>query len=173
MDNKVRFRIITGFIVLFGITWLFGFFVISNNFIVYQYIFCILASLQGFYLFLFYCIRAEKNRWAWWQLLRCHNIKEIQRMHTRQSQMTRCNTYDTATSPMVSSLSTSSTLLRFASLLSKKGSIDRTLDRSENGGSTLTKKKNGATYNVEKTHGTLETIQLNSSSSTDYLNGGF
>ena len=113
MDNKVRFRIIFGFIVLFGITWVIGFFVISNDIIIFQYIFCSLSCCNGLYVFFFYGIRVKKNRWAWCKLLKCQTLKEIQRLYTKKNQM---NTYD-ASSPMfvnsIDSANTSSSLLKF------------------------------------------------------------
>ncbi|PIK35316.1 putative G-protein coupled receptor, partial [Apostichopus japonicus] len=40
---------------LLGLTWLFGFFAISEATLPFQYIFCILNSMQGFFIFLFRC----------------------------------------------------------------------------------------------------------------------
>ena len=60
-----RLRIVAAFILLFGLTWFFGFLVISNDFIAFQYIFCVFNSLQGFFLFIFYGVRNENVRKSW------------------------------------------------------------------------------------------------------------
>ena len=60
-----RLRIIAAFILLFGLTWVFGFLVVSNDILAFQYIFCILSSLQGFFIFLFYCVRSPNVKTAW------------------------------------------------------------------------------------------------------------
>ena len=60
-----RLRIIAAFVLLFGLTWFFGFLVIANDIIAFQYLFCIFNSLQGFFLFVFYGIRNENVRKSW------------------------------------------------------------------------------------------------------------
>ena len=65
MTPRERLRIIAAFILLFGSTWIFGFLVVSNDIIAFQYIFCVLNSLQGFFVFLFYCVRNQNVRKAW------------------------------------------------------------------------------------------------------------
>ena len=62
LSMKDRLRIVVGFIILFGITWGFGLLVINNDIIVFQYLFCITGSLQGLYIFGFYCLRNPKIR---------------------------------------------------------------------------------------------------------------
>ena len=59
---KDRLRIAVGFIILFGLTWAFGLLVINNDIIVFQYLFCMTGSLQGLYIFGFYCLRNPKIR---------------------------------------------------------------------------------------------------------------
>lgn len=60
-----RLRIIAAFILLFSLTWLFGFLVVANGIIAFQYIFCILNSLQGFFIFVFYGLKNENVRKSW------------------------------------------------------------------------------------------------------------
>ena len=62
LSMKDRLRIVVGFVILFGVTWVFGLLVINNDIIVFQYLFCITGSLQGLYIFGFYCIRNPKIR---------------------------------------------------------------------------------------------------------------
>lgn len=42
--------------VLLGLTWLFGIFAIDGAKLVFQWLFCIFNALQGFFIFLFYCV---------------------------------------------------------------------------------------------------------------------
>ena len=62
---KERLRIIIAFALLLGLTWVFGFLVVSNDIVAFQYIFCVLSTLQGFFIFLFYCVRNKNIREAW------------------------------------------------------------------------------------------------------------
>ena len=80
MNRLDRLRIITAFVLLFGLTWTFGLLVVSNDIVVFQYIFCIVASLQGFFVFLFYCIRNENVRLFWGQKIRVG--RRSSRVHT-------------------------------------------------------------------------------------------
>lgn len=84
LTHKQRLRVIAGFVILFGITWVFGILVVINDSIPLQYLFCVLSGLQGLYIFLFYCIRNKKVRRFWFGLLRGENIKEMQRASTRK-----------------------------------------------------------------------------------------
>ncbi|CAH1277276.1 ADGRL3 [Branchiostoma lanceolatum] len=58
---------------LFGLTWLFGFFVIdgdSDARTVFAYLFCIFNTLQGLFIFIFHCALREDMR-KWWKKLAC------------------------------------------------------------------------------------------------------
>lgn len=73
LKAKTVFRVITslvGVMILFGLTWLFAAFTVTidNNEIVrtvFQVLFVICASFQGFFIFLFFCILDQKARNAW------------------------------------------------------------------------------------------------------------
>lgn len=86
MRIKNRARIIFGFILLLGVTWTFGFLVISNDIVVFQYVFCILCCFKGLYMFLLYGIRKDKHRRCWRKLLRGHSISEISKILNKRSQ---------------------------------------------------------------------------------------
>ena len=59
-------RITTGIALLFGFTWVFEFLVaFDHRNEAFQYLFCILASLHGVFIFLFHCVGNEKMRMAW------------------------------------------------------------------------------------------------------------
>ncbi|KAK3755021.1 hypothetical protein QZH41_011054, partial [Actinostola sp. cb2023] len=51
--------------VLLGLTWLFGALAIADARIVFEYLFCIFNSLQGFFIFFFHCVRIKEVRNQW------------------------------------------------------------------------------------------------------------
>ena len=76
MTMRDRLRIISAFVMLFGLTWAFGFLVVSSDVVAFQYIFCILCSLQGFFIFAFYCLRSENVRKVWSEKLHMHIFRD-------------------------------------------------------------------------------------------------
>ena len=78
LPMKDRLRIVVGLIIVFGITWAFGLLVINNDIIVFQYLFCITGSLQGLYIFGFYCLRNPKIREILTAFLRGEKLRQIQ-----------------------------------------------------------------------------------------------
>jgi len=50
---------------LLGLTWLFGALAVSDARVAFEYLFCICNSLQGFFIFLFHCIRIKEVRSQW------------------------------------------------------------------------------------------------------------
>ena len=54
--------------LLLGLTWIFGFLTIIDNrqsSLAFQVLFCLFNSLQGFFLFLLFCVRSEEVRNVW------------------------------------------------------------------------------------------------------------
>ena len=47
-------------VVLLGLTWIFGFLYINKGKLVMAYVFTILNSLQGLFIFIFHCVKNEK-----------------------------------------------------------------------------------------------------------------
>lgn len=56
---------ITSFILL-GLSWLFGYLAISDARLPFQYIFTVLNSLQGFFIFILFVVRKKKVREQWY-----------------------------------------------------------------------------------------------------------
>lgn len=57
--------------VLFGLMWIFGAFTIREASTAFQFVFAILNSLQGFFIFLFFCAFRKESRELWLQVLCC------------------------------------------------------------------------------------------------------
>lgn len=52
----IHFRRVLGIMMVLGITWIFGILAVGDLRIVFQYLFCISTSFQGFLIFLIYCM---------------------------------------------------------------------------------------------------------------------
>jgi hypothetical protein len=48
--------------VLLGLTWIFGIFAINDAKLAFQYLFCIFNSLQGFFVFIMFCVLPDGTR---------------------------------------------------------------------------------------------------------------
>ncbi|KAI8494032.1 hypothetical protein Bbelb_283790 [Branchiostoma belcheri] len=55
---------------LFGLTWVFGFFVIDESRTVFAYLFCIFNTLQGLFIFIFHCVMREGMK-EWRKKMTC------------------------------------------------------------------------------------------------------
>ena len=62
---------ISGVMLMFGLSWLFGAFTIGAASVYFQWLFVIFNALQGFYLFIFFCVIAKDAREEWLALFRC------------------------------------------------------------------------------------------------------
>ena len=77
-DRKKNIRVtiktfisIVSVMFMFGLTWVFGAFTIAGASIVFQWLFVIFNSLQGFFLFFFFCVISKDARQGWIQVLSC------------------------------------------------------------------------------------------------------
>lgn len=70
-EGILQLRRAFGILILVGLTWMFGFFAISSVRLVFTYLFAVLNCLQGFSIFMFYCVTQKNVRNCWRALLRC------------------------------------------------------------------------------------------------------
>lgn len=79
VENVKRLLIsVFGIMFLFGLTWLFGALTISDASLAFQFLFAIFNSLQGFFIFVFFCVLGKEARELWIQFLcRGRKIKWI------------------------------------------------------------------------------------------------
>ncbi|XP_064605625.1 adhesion G-protein coupled receptor G6-like [Liolophura sinensis] len=75
--------------VLLGLTWIFGFLAIENARLVFQYIFTVLNSFHGFFIFLFFTLREKKVRQQWRAL--CCKKTERQRPYVSSEMYSNSN----------------------------------------------------------------------------------
>ena len=62
---------IMGLMALFGLTWIFAAFTVSAASTAFQFLFAIFNSLQGFFIFLFFCVFGKEGRKLWLKVLCC------------------------------------------------------------------------------------------------------
>ena len=65
MEMSVKVRMAAALSVLMGTTWIIGLFAIGKLTLAFQIIFCVLNTLQGFFIFVFYCARIKDVRNEW------------------------------------------------------------------------------------------------------------
>ena len=65
MEKITKVRIAASLSVLLGTTWIFGLFAVGKLTLTFQIIFCLFNSLQGLFIFIFYCARNTdaQNEW--------------------------------------------------------------------------------------------------------------
>ena len=83
--------------LMFGLSWLFGAFTINYASILFSWLFVIFNSLQGFLLFLFFCVIGKDAREEWKSVFTCgrskkKRLRENMRSKTGQEKST-ANTY--------------------------------------------------------------------------------
>lgn len=64
-DRYANIRIAFACNALLGVTWVFAVFAIKDATTVFQWLFCIFNSLQGFFIFIFYTVRSKDVRKEW------------------------------------------------------------------------------------------------------------
>ena len=68
----MRFAInLFGIMVLFGITWILAAFTIRGASLTFQILFAVFNSLQGFFIFIFFCVLSSDVRQQWLQMVTC------------------------------------------------------------------------------------------------------
>jgi len=60
-----RFSIALSCFIVLGLTWIFGLFAIGSIRILFQILFCIFATLTGFFIFILYIITSKIKRTCW------------------------------------------------------------------------------------------------------------
>ena len=71
-QTVVRLMIsLIGVMALFGLMWVFGALTIREASTAFQFLFAVFNSLQGFFIFLFFCVFGKDGRELWLQVLCC------------------------------------------------------------------------------------------------------
>ena len=75
-STSTQLRGAASVVVLLGLTWTFGLLNIEGAAVVFSYLFIICNTLQGVFIFAFYCLMKEKARNAWAKKCGCGNSKQ-------------------------------------------------------------------------------------------------
>ena len=73
-NRQSVFRLMTsiiGVMALFGLTWIFGAFTVREASTAFQFLFATFNSLQGFFIFLFFCVFGREGQKRWLRVLCC------------------------------------------------------------------------------------------------------
>ncbi|OPJ69636.1 G-protein coupled receptor 64 [Patagioenas fasciata monilis] len=136
-------RSVAGLTFLLGITWGFAFFTVTD---VFTYLFTIFNSLQGFFIFIFYCVTKDNVRKQWRRYLCCGKFRlaensDWSRTATNglKKQTTNQGVSSSSNSLQSNSNSTNSTIL----LMNSDYSVHT------NGNGHIPSEKNGVSFSVK------------------------
>lgn len=112
---------------MFGLSWLFGALSISGAAVVFQWLFVIFSTSQGFVLFIFFCVVGRDAREEWKRLLSCYRYQGSKRGVPTPSGVSsgaRFKNYQSKETALTSKMGASDTIRRSVGLLGKSESTD-------------------------------------------------
>lgn len=110
---------------MFGLSWLFGALSISEAAIVFQWLFVIFNTSQGFMLFIFFCVIGNDAREEWKKLLSCYRYQGSKKgVAAPSSTGARSKSYQTRETSLTSRMVASNTIRRSVGLLEKPDPAD-------------------------------------------------
>ncbi|KAM9389949.1 adhesion G-protein coupled receptor G2 [Phaethornis superciliosus] len=136
-------RSVAGLTFLLGITWGFAFFEVNE---VFTYLFTIFNTLQGFFIFIFYCATKENVRKQWRRYLCCGKFRLAE-----NSDWSRTATNGLKKQTVNQGVSSSSNSLQSNSNSTNSTTLLMNNDYSvhTNGNGHLSSEKNGVCFNVQ------------------------
>ncbi|NXH51598.1 AGRG2 protein, partial [Rhabdornis inornatus] len=136
-------RSIAGLTFLLGITWGFAFFTVNE---VFTYLFTIFNTLQGFFIFIFYCVTKENVRKQWRRYLCCGKFRLAE-----NSDWSRTATNGLKKQTVNQGVSSSSNSLQSNSNSTNSTTLLMNNDYSvhANGHGHLSSEKNGVCFSVQ------------------------
>lgn len=88
--KQIRLSILLFF--LLGLSWIFGLFAFMRAGIVFSYLFCLTATLQGFVLFIYFVILDQSTRESWLKVLYPKYTKNMEKKATELQSMNTAST---------------------------------------------------------------------------------
>ncbi|NXA39704.1 AGRG2 protein, partial [Eudromia elegans] len=136
-------RSVAGLTFLLGITWGFAFFTVNE---VFTYLFTIFNTLQGFFIFIFYCVTKENVRKQWRRYLCCGKFRLAE-----NSDWSRTATNGLKKQTVNQGVSSSSNSLQSNSNSTNSTTLLMNNDYSvhANGNGHLSSEKNGVSFAVQ------------------------
>nr|XP_056717777.1 adhesion G-protein coupled receptor G2 [Euleptes europaea] len=139
-------RSVAGLTFLLGITWGFAFFAWGPVNLVFMYLFAIFNTLQGFFIFIFYCVVKENVRKQWRRYLCCGKYRLAE-----NSDWSRTATNGLKKQNVNQGVSSSSNSLQSNSNSTNSTTMLMNNDYSvlTNGNGNIPSEKNGVSFNVQ------------------------
>ncbi|XP_020644848.3 adhesion G-protein coupled receptor G2 isoform X1 [Pogona vitticeps] len=139
-------RSVAGLTFLLGVTWGFAFFAWGPVNLVFMYLFAIFNTLQGFFIFIFYCVAKENVRKQWRRYLCCGKYRLAE-----NSDWSRTATNGLKKQNVNQGVSSSSHSLQSNSNSTNSTSMLMNNDHSvhANGNGNAPSEKNGVSFNVQ------------------------
>ncbi|XP_026570049.1 adhesion G-protein coupled receptor G2 [Pseudonaja textilis] len=139
-------RSVAGLTFLLGITWGFAFFAWGPVNLIFMYLFAIFNTLQGFFIFVFYCIAKENVRKQWRRYLCCGKYRLAE-----NSDWSRTATNGLRKQNINQGVSNSSHSLQSNSNSTNSTSMLMSSDYSvhSNGNENISQGKNGVSFHVQ------------------------
>ncbi|XP_077199227.1 adhesion G-protein coupled receptor G2 isoform X2 [Paroedura picta] len=139
-------RSVAGLTFLLGITWGFAFFAWGPVNLIFMYLFAIFNTLQGFFIFIFYCVAKENVRKQWRRYLCCGKYRLAE-----NSDWSRTATNGLKKQNVNQGVSSSSNSLQSNSNSTNSTTMLMNNDYSvlTNGNGHIPSEKNGVSFNVQ------------------------
>uniref|UniRef100_A0ACB8FIJ8 Adhesion G-protein coupled receptor G2 n=1 Tax=Sphaerodactylus townsendi TaxID=933632 RepID=A0ACB8FIJ8_9SAUR len=139
-------RSIAGLTFLLGITWGFAFFAWGPVNLIFMYLFAIFNTLQGFFIFIFYCVAKENVRKQWRRYLCCGKYRLAE-----NSDWSRTATNGLKKQNVNQGVSSSSNSLQSNSNSTNSTTVLMNNDYSvlTNGNGNILSEKNGVSFTVQ------------------------
>ncbi|NXI36384.1 AGRG2 protein, partial [Galbula dea] len=136
-------RSVAGLTFLLGITWGFAFFTVNE---VFTYLFTIFNTLQGFFIFVFYCVTKENVRKQWRRYFCCGKFRLAE-----NSDWSRTATNGLKKQTVNQGVSSSSNSLQSNSNSTNSTTLLMNSDYSvhANGNGHISSEKNGISFNIQ------------------------
>lgn len=143
LNKKTTIRLImsiSGVMFLFGLTWLFGALTITDSAqglrLTFSALFTVFTSLQGFFIFLFFCVFSQEARELWKETLSCGRYKSAflnphLKTGTAEKQRRQKNGSLSDTSQYTTNITGQSTIPNIKPSISTDNSMDSREDRPE------------------------------------------
>ncbi|KAM5180759.1 adhesion G-protein coupled receptor G2 [Mantella aurantiaca] len=136
-------RSVAGITFLLGITWGLGFFSFGPGKTIIQYLFTIFNSLQGFFIFFFYCVAKENVRKQWRRYLCCGRFRLAENSDWSK---TTTNKLKKQTSKQGVSSSSSNSIQSTSNSNSTTVLVTNDYSMHPNGNGNVLKERNGVTF---------------------------
>ncbi|XP_068126081.1 adhesion G-protein coupled receptor G2 isoform X2 [Hyperolius riggenbachi] len=136
-------RSVAGITFLLGITWGLGFFSFGPGKVAIQYLFTIFNTLQGFFIFCFYCVAKENVRKQWRRYLCCGKLRLAENSDwskTATNKLRKQTSKQGASSSSNNSIQSTSNSNSTTLLVSNEYSVHL------NGNGNVFKERNGVTF---------------------------